>query len=264
MTQANQDRAVMEALAAPIPGDQIKQREGPGGRILSYIDTNVMMSRLDSAAGPESWEAEIRMAPDHVLCRLSVTLPSGRRVSRDGIGGYPDNNGPRKLSPEDLPKAAASDALKRAGVLFGIGRQLYEDAQDHGHHNGPGAGYSQPRQQSQSRPRHDPPSHQSDGDHRASWGKHGPPRTGKHLWGFSSENNLVDRVNQVGNSLGLRGKMIAWADDDVARVLDLLIEDGTCPPRPGQSGGSRRTAQPPASAPQSGYGNQEEDSDIPF
>ena len=54
-----------------------------------------------------------------MLCRLTITLPDARRVTRDALGGYPDG-----LSEEDKYKAGDSDAFKRACATFGIASYL--------------------------------------------------------------------------------------------------------------------------------------------
>jgi hypothetical protein len=108
-------------LGAPIPPDFVKERS-QAGRQFSYITARTVMNRLDAVAGPENWWTEFIPGANSVLCRLSVRTPDGEVVTKMEAGGYAGmaDNG-------DDEKSGVSDALKRAGVLFGIGRELYND-----------------------------------------------------------------------------------------------------------------------------------------
>jgi hypothetical protein len=93
------------------------------GQVVAYVDARFVYDRLDQVCG-EHWAARFaplprvlipRLAPEHrgprplyVRCRLSVF-----GVTREDVGEGGD------------PKAAFSDAAKRAAVHFGIARALY-------------------------------------------------------------------------------------------------------------------------------------------
>jgi hypothetical protein len=169
---------VFERLSAPIPPEQIKSRKGSQGRDLLYIQVPTVIDRLDSACGPGAWWNEMEMAEHYVKCRLSIRLPDGLVITREGIGGYPD-----MPTEEDRVKGGASDSLKRAAALFGIGLSLSEDyaAQQHAQaqpparqaapprRTGGGWGAGQPQGQA---PR--PPQRHGNGG-----GNYGPPKTGR-------------------------------------------------------------------------------------
>lgn len=85
------------------------------GTLLGYIDARTCMDKLD-ALDPE-WESDFEPHLNQgegscVVCRLTV---GGK--TRTDVGTPSDIEG---------PKGAFSDALKRAAVQFGIGRELYE------------------------------------------------------------------------------------------------------------------------------------------
>lgn len=107
-------------------------RYAPGsrGKFLCYIDSRDLYDRLDDVVGFGNWTREIvAVHPDQsVTGRLSIRI-NGEWILHEDIG-YPNNPGSDR---EDEPlKAAASDAFKRAGVGFGIGRYLYTiDAEWH-------------------------------------------------------------------------------------------------------------------------------------
>lgn len=97
---------------------------------LSYITSRQVMERLDDAFGPFNWTTafqviETSQEGQSVYCTLTVTMPDGTTVSRADFG-YGEN----KSGADNGLKAAASDALKRAAVQFGIGRYLYEEDRD--------------------------------------------------------------------------------------------------------------------------------------
>lgn len=118
-----------EQLAEPFPDSEIKQRPGPGGMSFSYVDARAVMQRLDDILTPEGWS--FRCTPGNGIVRGSLSLFVGdRELVREDIG-YP--NGPDDMEPY---KSAASDALKRCAVHFGVGRHLYTDV-----------GHQAPRQQ---------------------------------------------------------------------------------------------------------------------
>jgi hypothetical protein len=104
-------------LAEPFPENEIKQRQGPGGRMLSYVDARAVAQRLDDVLTPEGWDFTWTLEGEAIVHgRLII----GGVIREDA--GYPNSD-----RDEEPIKAAVSDALKRCGVLFGIGRHLYDD-----------------------------------------------------------------------------------------------------------------------------------------
>jgi Rad52/22 family double-strand break repair protein len=121
---ADNPAAIFRELAAPFPADEVqfKPQVVKGNRALAiaYIDARAVMDRLDAVLGVHNWQDRYQLLPDSsVQCRLRVRI-HGEWIAKADVG-----------SPSDQPdggdrlKAAFSDALKRAGVKFGIGRYLY-------------------------------------------------------------------------------------------------------------------------------------------
>ena len=122
-----------EALAAPMPTQWVKTRQGPGGKNLSYVTARGVMNRLDQVLGPENWRDEFRELPGgSVVCTIFI------RVDGDWIGK--SDVGTESDIEED--KGAFSDAFKRAAVKWGIARELYRE----------GTAYSAPPALNGSRP----------------------------------------------------------------------------------------------------------------
>lgn len=210
---------VMAALAAPIPADKIRTRKGDRGRDLAYIQVPTVIDRLNEAVGPANWWNEIEMSGTWVKCKLSVRLPDGQTITREGIGGYPN-----MPSDEDRVKGGASDAFKRAGALMGIGLHLYEDIvpdyaqpaqppaqQPQGKWGAPNGGGQRPQQ-----PRRQP---QQDGGGQ----QYGPPRSGRGLYAWAKEHGCVNQVNELAKSWGVTGKIVEWDEATVKQVYAAAV-----------------------------------------
>lgn len=120
------DRAVMARLAAEI---KYQERPGKGGKKWKYVNSAVCLNRLDDACGPENWSHELSLMGDIVHCRITITLPSGRHVTRSGMSAIVvDKPGAEeKRTLADATKEAASDSFKRACKYLGIARYLWND-----------------------------------------------------------------------------------------------------------------------------------------
>lgn len=117
---------IAQQLAAPFPLSEIKFRVGATtkdkakGQALAYIDSRSVSDRLDHVVGADNWESKLEPVIENgaiigFLCTLTIWF-GDKKVSRVDFGG---------ASSADAVKGAASDALKRAAVHFGIGRYLY-------------------------------------------------------------------------------------------------------------------------------------------
>ncbi len=127
----------LEALRAGTPEDEIKYREAKskGGKpvfrdghplMLAYVDARYVMDTLDNTVGAANWRADFRPSasakPGAVQCDLSIRV-DGEWITKSDVGT------PSTIEPD---KGAYSDALKRAGVHWGIARDLYEEREDDG------------------------------------------------------------------------------------------------------------------------------------
>lgn len=151
-----EDSNVLEQLKAPFEESQVKKRKGPydkkikKNKYFTYIPVHFVRERLDEVLGfnwewevvdilpttfqsksKGEWDQETRSyvgggelveTPGVVITgRLTVLLPSGKKVFRDGTGGASMDKG---MGPGDAQKIAASNALKRAAYMFGVGSYL--------------------------------------------------------------------------------------------------------------------------------------------
>lgn len=123
-------------LRAPFDVELIKWRIGARmksnrnrAQALPYIDARLVQDRLDEVVGPENWRNEFSTAPmgGGVMCTLSIRV-GGEWIGKADVAQQDevadDAHDPEK-DREIAVKAAASNALKRAAVQWGIGRYLY-------------------------------------------------------------------------------------------------------------------------------------------
>jgi hypothetical protein len=105
----------LAVLTQPIPQEEIRQRQGPGGKVLDYIDARTVMDRLDEL-GADVWQDRFEDRADgSVRCGISI-LVEGEWVTKWDVGTESDI---------ESDKGSYSDAFKRAAVKWGIGRELY-------------------------------------------------------------------------------------------------------------------------------------------
>lgn len=108
-------------MAEPFPETAISWRVGATnkdksqGMALGYIDARDVMERLDEVVGM-NWKCTYSHADKKTICEISI-LVDGEWVTRSNGAGD---------SEIEAEKGAISDAFKRAGVMFGIGRYLYK------------------------------------------------------------------------------------------------------------------------------------------
>ncbi len=120
------DRA---ALERPFPPEAIKTRRGPHGRELSYVEAPLYIERLNDAFNAE-WTWQILKHELHgreLVVHGALTAGSQTKHAFGGTSMTVDRNGEVVSIADDL-KAAATDALKKACSLFGIGLDLYASA----------------------------------------------------------------------------------------------------------------------------------------
>ena len=117
---------LLNKLRIPFPEADIEwriQQTGmarglPWGVVLAYVTNRAIMDRLDDVVGPENWTNDFTQSPNGgVLCTLGIRVKDDAWVYKtDGA----DNTEIERV------KGGLSNAMKRAGVQWGIGRYLYK------------------------------------------------------------------------------------------------------------------------------------------
>lgn len=115
------------ALSAPFAPELVSWRVGntnakknggvaTKGMALAYIDARDVMARLDSVCGPAHWQARYPHANGKTICEIGLKVGDEWVWKANGAGD----------TDVEAEKGAISDAFKRAAVLWGIGRYLYD------------------------------------------------------------------------------------------------------------------------------------------
>lgn len=113
------DEPVIRLLKA----DEIECRVGmvskdnTGCSLLLYKDARVDMRMLDEVFGPTNWKRSHEVINGSLFCTLSIWDSEKKEwISKQDVGTE---------SNTEKEKGQASDAFKRAGFNWGIGRELY-------------------------------------------------------------------------------------------------------------------------------------------
>lgn len=160
------DKSIRTKMAQPIPQELIKQREGGGKKMLSYLSGSTVVDMLNDAFGyawnwipekewiqesqpavnkykngkfsnnPADWTSEAQGPVAHVKGTLVVFLQTENGIVEIKKGGYGSKSILGKQNDqESIFKAAGTDALKKAASLFGIGLELYRDEEEQSYFN---------------------------------------------------------------------------------------------------------------------------------
>lgn len=105
-------------LTRPFEPDRLHWRVGATngdkskGIALAYLNARDVMQRLDGCVGMSNWQNTYPMPG---VCELSIKI-DGEWITKTNAAGE---------TQVEAEKGMASDAFKRAAVLWGIGRYLY-------------------------------------------------------------------------------------------------------------------------------------------
>jgi len=119
----------LSELRMPTTEEEVEWRVQKGGInksgkpwaiIVPYVQNRAIQNKLDNVCGSENWKNEFTNAPDGgVLCGISIFLPVGPNF--EWVTKW---DGAPNTDIESV-KGGLSNAMKRAAVQWGIGRDLY-------------------------------------------------------------------------------------------------------------------------------------------
>ena len=125
MSSAEKLRKIENALKEPFLPEEIEwrvQQQGlrkdgtPYAMVLAYVQNRAIMDRLDAVMTPFGWQNEfVELSDGSMYCRIGLRIGDDWIWKGDGAG---------KTNIE-ATKGGFSDAMKRAGYQWGIGRYLY-------------------------------------------------------------------------------------------------------------------------------------------
>jgi hypothetical protein len=145
------------------PAGYVKKRKGKGGREFDYIETNYVITMLNSLFGfrwdldvlwEVPFEEALKQGSVTVKTKLTVYDKNGNALSKTQYGSQPivyEKDKPREvqylaMEVGDLYKSATSDGLKKCASLFGIALDVYsgEFSDKEEFQSGPAAKYVKP------------------------------------------------------------------------------------------------------------------------
>jgi hypothetical protein len=113
---------LLKCLSAPFPPEKVSWRVGSTtadkkrGMALAYIDARDVMQRLDDVIGLFKWQCRYTHTGTITICEIGIFAGTDWVWKANGAGS----------TDVEAEKGACSDAFKRAAVLWGIGRYLYD------------------------------------------------------------------------------------------------------------------------------------------
>lgn len=121
----------VEILEQEFDPKEIKRRRGPNGKMLDYVETPSVISRLNRDLD-HNWSFDIvkyEIVDSHVVVLGKLTA-EGITKSQFGSKKVTKDKDGEPVSIGDDCKAAASDCLKKTATLLGIALHLYENDED--------------------------------------------------------------------------------------------------------------------------------------
>lgn len=113
------DNLIFPLLKANQIEVKVKKVTESGAVLLLYKTARTDMDLLDSTVGPDNWTNDYREIKGNLYCGIAIRCGDSWIWKWDcGIESRSDGDGNEK-------KGEASDAFKRAGFRWGIGRELY-------------------------------------------------------------------------------------------------------------------------------------------
>lgn len=119
-TIAMNEKSLLNELKKPLNIDDVDFRiqsinKGGYATILAYKDARVDMNRLDEVCGT-NWQDKYELIDGQLFCSIGIKI-GDEWIWRQDVGTE---------SYTEKTKGRASDAFKRAGFRWGIGRELYD------------------------------------------------------------------------------------------------------------------------------------------
>ena len=111
-----------QKLSATFPADRISWRVGSTnkdktkGLALAYIDARDVQDRLDEVCGPQNWQNRFSHADSKTICEIGIRVDGEWIWKANGAGD----------TDFEAEKGAISSSFKRAAVMWGIGKYLYD------------------------------------------------------------------------------------------------------------------------------------------
>jgi len=126
------EKELVEQLAEPFPVSgvswkpQTLTKDKTRALAVAYIDARDVAQRLDEVVGPLNWAVDHKMVGDQQMTGLSIRhLEKDEWITKWDAGFVGGLDSDKEDDQMKAIKGTASDGLKRAAVLWGVGRYLY-------------------------------------------------------------------------------------------------------------------------------------------
>jgi len=107
----------LEDLRKKVPCKwRIQHKKDGWARLVSYIDARQCQQILDDVCGIDGWQCEHYEVKGNLFCRVGINTSKGW-IWKSDVG---------KETEIEKEKGESSDCFKRACVMWGVGRFLYE------------------------------------------------------------------------------------------------------------------------------------------
>ena len=107
----------LEGLKKEIPFKwRVQSSNQWGASCVAYIDARQVQDLLDEVVGAENWQCRYSEHKGNLFCEIGIDCAADHWVWKSDCGVE---------SNVEKEKGEASDAFKRAAVMWGIGRFLY-------------------------------------------------------------------------------------------------------------------------------------------
>ena len=113
----------MDALSRPFNPSEIKQRKGPGGKMLDYLEAHSVIARLNEAFEGQ-WTFRVL---DRIVTEEEIAVLGELTAENEMKQQWGSKTREEHVPLGDTIKAATSDALKKCSTLFGVGLHLYAE-----------------------------------------------------------------------------------------------------------------------------------------
>jgi hypothetical protein len=147
--------SIRKKLEEPFDASCIKYRPGNFGQTLAYIEGHEIIKRLNEVFNSrwsfEIVEHQVNQAEVQVLGKITCCNGTVTKMAFGGSKVTVNTDTGVEVNIVDDLKAAATDALKKAASLLGVGLHLYEKdgtLKENGNGNGKGNGGAAPSSQS--------------------------------------------------------------------------------------------------------------------
>jgi hypothetical protein len=104
---------------------KVKQVSAKGAVLLLYKTARTDMDILDEEVGPENWTCDYKEIKGNLYCGIAIRKHIGDPNIFEWVWKWDCGIESREDSEGNQRKGEASDAFKRAGFRWGIGRELY-------------------------------------------------------------------------------------------------------------------------------------------